>query len=363
MKFDAKKAANTPLVAIGGPEESLRRRALAEILVAANSGPDDYDYESFNADEQSPSHWLGSVSSVPFMGEKRTLVVRHLLRVDPKEVNVDFAALPETARLILVADEESASTEDKVRKFSANWTAWQKKVTAANGVVIQASSEGEPVASLLIKEASKHGKKLSESSAEMMQEMVGGNLSRALAELEKLIFYVGDADEITSQDVRKVVSPSREWSIWNLIGAAGDGRIREALSELRNLIESGQKADQAAHRSILPLLSRHLRLLLQARIVIERGGRPGQVSPAIAEILPEKHIGQEKPFSLRAITPQAQRVTIAQCLDALDRLALADAQLKGAAPAYDARETLETLILDISSILGSQRSAVAGRNR
>ena len=135
MSFVAEKALQHRVIMLAGDEEALRRRALGEILVAANIQNDDFDLESLAADTLNPVDWYASVSTSPFLGERRTTIIRHLLRCDVEKLKgTDLSKLPPTSLLILVADDESG-TEDRQRTLKTARTNWAKVVTKSGGVV------------------------------------------------------------------------------------------------------------------------------------------------------------------------------------------------------------------------------------
>lgn len=345
MKFDAAKAAAQRVVLIAPSEDVLRVRALSDLLAAAGVGPDDFDYEVLQADESPSASWVASVSTVPFLAERRVTIVRHLFRAaaDP------LGDLPATALLVLVGDDDAGGDEAKLSKQRTALKNWTKAVEAAKGVVYAPEIDGKAFVDLLAAESVRLGKKLDRKATVLLQEMVGGSFSRGIAELEKLVYFVGDRDLIESSDVKRVVAPSREWSIWSLIGAVVNGNVGEALVELRTLVGAGTKAEEASNRLILPQLYRQVRLMLQARTILETG-RPADVL-ASEGLLPEKHLGQEKDFTRNKVIAQAKSVSHAQCARALARIAEADAQLKGALPAADTVTTLELLLQDLATIL------------
>jgi hypothetical protein len=66
---------------LSGDEENPRRRSLTALMDAARPGGDDYDLETVEAESSPPHQWIASAGTTPFLAERRTVVVRHLLRV------------------------------------------------------------------------------------------------------------------------------------------------------------------------------------------------------------------------------------------------------------------------------------------
>jgi DNA polymerase-3 subunit delta len=356
MKLDLTKAKEARIVLISGSEETLRRSALKGLLESVGPVEDDFDSEVILADQKPVAEWIGSVSTVPFMSDRRTMVVRNVLRVDPKELKGNpLTGVPETGWLILVADDEAAGGERK-SQHTANEKLWTKLVQAADGVILTCTIDEKTLVPLLMEAFKERGKKLSKPAADLMVEMVGGSYSRAFSEIDKLVVYVGDAPEIRLEDIRALVSASREWNIWAMVDAVRDGRVTEAVKQIRILVGSNTKIDEAAQKNILPQVSRYVRLVMQARILHENRCNPGNAPARIAEMMPSKpNIITEKGFVQQRIMQQAPKVTIPQCVKALRLIADADAQLKGALPAANPLDTLERMLIGLSETLRSNQ--------
>lgn len=347
MKWTADQLKAAPIIFIHGSEGEMRRDALAKTLEACETGPEDFDFQKIVADEMPASEWIGGLSTIPFFSERRTVLLRNALRLDPKELKL---AVPPSGRLILVADEEGGS-EDRAARLTTIAKNWAALVKSASGINWECSFEGKSLVPVLADAVKSRGKKLSPKAAELLQEMVGGSYSRAMGEMDKLILYVGDRQEIQEADVKALVVPNREWSIWTLVDAIAQNRVGEALRQLRIVLGSRTRIEEAANRSILPMLARQIRLIWQARVILDAGERPPQVSAAVRAMLPEKSILQERDFVVNKTMRQAQHVSIANCIECMEMLALADSQLKGQSPSAGALDTLETLIIGMAGKL------------
>src|SRR5262249_2384341 len=151
-----------------------------------------------------PLDWLSSVGTVPFLSDRRIAVIRHLLRRDPD--NIKLTDLPETALLILVADDESGD-DSKQMRYKTLRTNWEKAVNKAGGYMEDFEGESRDVPKAGRAGAEVLGKKLSDPAIDALVEMTGFSISRAIEELEKLAIFVGDTAEIRESDVRTVVVP------------------------------------------------------------------------------------------------------------------------------------------------------------
>jgi len=350
------KAASARVVYLTGDETALRNRALVELLQAHEIRTDDFDYESVDADSVLPEAWIGSVSTVPFMASRRVLVVRHVSRRDPKTYPVDLARVPEQGLLILVDDDESGddgrqSTLDRVSKR------WQDLVKTAKGTILNFAPDNKRAGALVGEAAAALGKPLTPKARDLLLEMCGGSASRAMDELEKLAIFAGDSPQIRESDVTALVVPSREWSIFKLTDALLADDVGAALKQLRNLVGSSSKPEEAAHRSIIPMVARQMKLLWQARTIIEAQSSLDRLTPELRHLLPDKpNIATLSEYQSGPLMRAARNLNFKRLERAMAIVADTDARLKGALPAFSAIETLERMALELCTTFRGART-------
>lgn len=346
------------LVLLSGDEEVLRRRALQELL----EGVDDCERESFLAGDGDARAWIGTAGTLPFLSDRRTVVVRNLLRAGSPEEALGEAvtglkSLPPTARLVLVVDEETGD-ESKQRRLLTVRKKWEDTVKKSGGHVALFSTAPDQVKTQIREDATRLGHKMSPAAATVLAEMCGGSLSRALEELEKLSLHAGPGQEIRESDVRELAVPSREWNVYKLTEAVFQGRVDEAFTQLRTLVSSPTKAEDAAFSRIFPTLSRQLRMYWQARVCLDAKVSPADPPPSVLSQFPEKALlKDEADWKRGQIVASAERVRLAQIAACLQALADADARLKGALPGVTAMDTLERMIIEMVEVVGSARKA------
>jgi DNA polymerase-3 subunit delta len=357
VSFSAEKVLKKRVVMLSGEEEQLRRRALQSMFETLGVQKDDFDLEFTSGDATKPVDWYASAGTAPFMAERRIVVVRSLLRRDIDDLKgVNLATLPETALLILVADEESASSDDKSRKISTWRTKWQKAVQDAGGHVEDFKLEAKAAKETIKAEALKAGKKFSPNAIDLLLDMTGGSVSKALDELDKLITFTGKSEQISENHVREIVVPSREWNVFRMIDSIVSGAVPEALRQLRILVGSQPKSEDAAIGRVLPMVGRTLRLLWQARICVDAKCPVGNPPAEIQAQFPEKpNIMSEQPYRQSSMVSAAQKVSLDNIARCLQILADTDARLKGSLPSFSTMDTLERMVLEMSKILAPGR--------
>lgn len=346
-----------------GTDETLRREALALLLRLATQG-DDFDSEVVQADAKPVHEWVATAGTSPFLSERRTVVVRNLLRVDPKEsrpagkkAEHPFAqglkSLPPTALLILVADEESGD-EAKQRRLDTVRKAWAAVVESGGGKVYEFSVDPKAVPQMLREEAKAHGKRLSASAATLLAEMTGARYGQALQELHKLCLYVGDALDVLEADIKKAVAPDREYNVFALIDAIVEGDSGKALTQLRRLFDKADQVESEAYPRVFPLLARQFRLVWQARLCLEEGCSLSAVPDPVRALMPKSpSLIAEREWSQSRAMRAARRIDLTQLSIVFRELAEADAKMKGILPGYTPIDTLETMTLRMARACGS----------
>lgn len=360
MSKEVEKAARARLVLLSGDEEILRRRALTEILALSEITTEDFDFQQLDADVSAPVEWIASVGTVPFLAPRRVTVVRHLLRRDPEDLaQRELESLPESALLLLVADGEG-SNEDRQTRYKR---AWIKKVEDAKGEHLKFDSDPKTAKAHLQKEVAATGKQMSDAALELLVDMTAGSLSRSLDELEKLVLYVGDAPQIREADVRTVAVPSREWNVFQMVDAIIGADVPEALRQLRVLVGAATKAEEAAFRSILPQISRSLRLLWQARMCLDEGCAITQAPESIRSLWPEKpNLGKESSYRQNRTVAMAKKTSLKTLARAFEIANDTESRLKGALDGFSAIDTLERMVLEmVEALRPSENLRVASR--
>ncbi|HXG42362.1 MAG TPA: DNA polymerase III subunit delta [Dehalococcoidia bacterium] len=176
------------------------------------------------------------------------------------------------------------------------------------------------------------GLRLSDRAAALLLQLLGNDLWALASELEKLAVYA-NGQMVREADVRLLVTPAREASVFDLTAAVSEGRHREALRLLRELLAQGEEP-----LVLLALLHRQHRRLLLARWLSERGAGEGEAARELG--LP--------PWAARRAMVQARRLPLSRLRAAYRRLLEADAAIKRGKMAPEV--ALETLVYDLAAL-------------
>jgi DNA polymerase-3 subunit delta len=110
------------------------------------------------------------------------------------------------------------------------------------------------------------GLSMDRDAKEALVSLVGSDRLSTRAEIEKLIFYVGDTKKITLADVRAVVADASGLAIDDVLDAASAGDSKAALRAL-----TAARAEGTSPASILNAAIRHLSSLHRMSLQIEAG--------------------------------------------------------------------------------------------
>lgn len=361
MAFDPGKAVASKVSLLVGNDAEARKAAVESLLRAAGLQEDDMDLESIIADSRSVAEWIGAACMVPFLADRRAVIVRNVLRIDFRkthpEVKLDknhplvrnFAELPDSALLVLVADEE-IKEEDNRGKPTPQETAWVKLMGLVGGTVHRFDVPKDNLEKHVRERATALGKKLSPRAAKLLLEMTANKLGAAHAELEKLALYVGDHPEIREEDLKAVVTPDHEYNVFRLVEAVTAGQVVPALTLLRTLFGKIDKISDEAFGRLFPPLHRQFRLLWQARACIEAGCTPAAPNPQAARAFPKSpNLAGEKDWLQGKLMNAARPLSFAKLQTCLEILQDADAKLKGQRPATNnPYETIEQAIITLT---------------
>ncbi len=108
------------------------------------------------------------------------------------------------------------------------------------------------------------GGSITPGAVNALEDMVGGNLWALQSEIEKLCLYAGGR-AISDNDVRTLVGQAREASVFAMVDGIVDGRTSVALQFMERLLGDGAEPPY-----IVSMIARQLRLLIQAREMVEQ---------------------------------------------------------------------------------------------
>lgn len=181
-------------------------------------------------------------------------------------------------------------------------------------------------------------KKLDKDAAQLMVELVGGNLGVLDRELAKLVDWSGDAAKLTAEHVHEVVGGWKTKTAWEMLDLALDGNAPEALRQLHRLLAAGEQPV-----GVLAQVGSTLRRFNAAATLV------GQAEAEGRRITPGDALREAgaPPFTIRNAEPRLKRLGRVRASQLLRWVLQADLDLKGDSP-LPPRVVLEQLLVRIA---------------
>lgn len=241
---------------IGG-EKHLKEKAIGELSLSLfGSTSKDLDYKTFYGNEANAREILDCVTTLPFLASKRFVVIKDFEKLsrDDRLRIAEYIKKPYKSTC-LVIDTESDSVLKDVPDIPASVKV--KRFDPLSGSQIP----------LWIKDfVSSRDKKIEQGAVEELSELGGDNMFLISQELEKLITFIGARDEISLDDVYKMVGRPLARSAFEIVDAISVKNVDDAVRAAGDITMGGRKAYE-----VIGLLCWHFKRILKAKS-LERGG-------------------------------------------------------------------------------------------
>lgn len=251
---------------------------------------------------------IEAAETLPFMADHRLVVVKDLSLLMNGKTSKD--ADSDVERLVKWLENPP---QDSVTLFYLHgegdgrkklFTTLAKKHAAVKFDLL----EDREIAKWINNRLKKDGKKMDPAAVGELTFLAGRGLSRLSGEVEKLRSYVQDRPIIGVEDVRAVVSPSLESSVFRLVDAVIDRDLQTAGQLLTLLIDQGEST-----LGILAMLTRQIRFMAYMKSMRDEG----QPLPAIEKALAMNHYGaQRTERQIRRFSAQTLMQAYQACVDA-----------------------------------------------
>ncbi len=224
-----------PVCALFGDDLFLRRQAVACLRAAVLGGGDgNFSLTTFEGESVPFRDVYEEVSTVAmFGGGKRLVVVEdadEFVTLYRPQLE-DYVARPSRSG-VLALDVDTLPSNTRLYK-----------AIAGSGLLVDCDAPAPPRLTKWLGNWAKqhHGVQLSQSAGEMLVDLVGPELGLLDQELAKLALLAGEARKITPELVESSVGGWRTKTIWDMLDAALDGKVCEALLQLDRLMASNEQ--------------------------------------------------------------------------------------------------------------------------
>lgn len=293
-------------------------------LVEELSGGDAMAVEELAGDEATVAAIADACQTPPFLAERRVVVAREVGRFLTEELAPLLAWLADplpTTALILTGGggQVSAKLVNAVRKVGQ--------------VVDAGAGTGKARGQWLAGRLKQAPVRLDARAADLLGRHLGEDVGRLTTLLDALTAAYGEGARVGEEEVEPFLGQAGGVAPWELTDALDRGDTPAALAQLRRMLEGGDRHPLA----VMASLHRHYAAMLR----LDGSGVADE--QAAAAIL---HMG---PYPAKKAMLQARRLGSAGVARAVELLAIADLDLRGATGAPDA-VVLDVLVARLSRL-------------
>ncbi len=214
----------------------------------SNEG-DDMNASFFEGNSLSLEEVASLGNTLPFFAEKRLLLLENTdLFKSSNDMADMLETFPDTTYVVFV--EKQVDKRNRLYK-------WMQKNGCVTECALQQEKDLVPWAARYLKG---HGKMIARSTMEYVVSKVGFQMDMLANELDKLISYTGEREEITVADVDAICSGQVVGKIFDMIDAVIAGESEKVFRLYGDLLELKEPP-----LVILHLLGRHINILLQVK--------------------------------------------------------------------------------------------------
>ncbi|MBA4405864.1 DNA polymerase III subunit delta [bacterium] len=193
----------------------------------------DFDKEIINAEKnQSLTQLLDLAYSFPFGGGKKLFIIKNFEKFNDKKELVGYIKNPPEFTILVFTQPEKISDPSKEPYASL----------LTNRALFEARiATGEELIDWLLKKSKQHGINFTRDLAQLLVDIVGEEKNLLEIQLQKFLNYLSDKEKVTTEDVVRLASPTKEFTIFNLQDAIGKGNKAKAIEVAYNLLDSGME--------------------------------------------------------------------------------------------------------------------------
>jgi DNA polymerase-3 subunit delta len=311
-----------PVYALFGSEHLLVTEAVAALRDKAVTRAPDFNRQDFDAGSTPIERVLEAAATMPMMAPRRYVHLRdaHQLKADSHPPLLAYLENPADHTVLCLSGEKI----DQRTKLGM-------KLSKSGYLFLFEAPRQQELAAFVESRARRRGYRIALDAAQLLADLVGGDVGTLDRSLEKLSLYLGGEGEIDATAVEEVVAPTRVHRIFELTDAVGARDFGKASLLLRNALGGGDSTPLG----VLGMITRQFRQLLQVKAAQARGV-PQRELAAVAGV---------PPFAVSGLVNQARRYEQQELILALEAALRADIRLKsqGVAPGV----VLDRLLVEV----------------
>lgn len=290
---DIKEGTFKQVYLLFGPEDYLRKQYRDKLSHALADVEDSLNYHYFEGKDISIEKLIDLGETIPFLAERKTIVIENsgLFKSAQEKLADYLEGLPETTFFIFVEKE----VDKRSRLF---------KISSKVGYCCEfAAQTEETLKRWIMGRITAEQKLMTMRALDIFLDRCGTDMETISNELEKLLCYTMDKQDINQADVEAVCTRQITSRIFEMIEMVAQKRQKAALDLYYDLI-----ALKEPPRRILFLITRQFSMLFQTKLLRQKGHDDKSIASKLGV----------QPFVARKYMNQASRFTVEQLRHAVE---------------------------------------------
>jgi DNA polymerase-3 subunit delta len=263
---DIKNGTFKPCYLICGEEAYLRYQNRDKLLKALSADASSMNFTRYEGDSCNPLEIIDMAETMPFLSDKRVLLIEDsgFFKNGCPEL-ADYLKSPAETAIIIFVEKELDKRKDIYKSLSKT------------GFELCCDVQDEDMLTRWIfNKVSQEGKSISPRAAAFFLERVGTDMSNISTEIEKLVCYAMDRNQITEEDIEAVCAnwlTSRIFAMTDAIVEKNQKRAIDLYYDLLALKEPPAK--------ILALITSQFNKMLQVKEMTENRRDKGTIASSL----------------------------------------------------------------------------------
>lgn len=303
------------IITLTGSNSFLLLRRLNQLMADFTTENGDLAIERIDASDMEPQTIIDAVSSLPFLSNKKMVVLRELgnNKVASEHIEQIISATEPTTQLIIY------------EPVPDRRTSYYKILNTKTQLEEFKELDERQLVSWLMEESRQLNSEINMQDAKFLVDRVGANQAILDSELEKLTLY---NSQINRQTIELLTEETPQSKIFDLLDAAFAGNKKRALD-----LYEDQRAQKVEPQAILALIIWQLHLLALAKYGADKA--PGQIAKE----------AKLNPYPLTKAHNLAKKITSDRLREMVDEVT--DIDYKSKISAVDIDEALKNFVITI----------------
>lgn len=319
-------------MAIYGEVPELVEKKSNEIVESyLNEKKDDFNYVKYNLYDTSFNQIIEEALTMPFISEKKAIVVKNAFIFTGEKVSKDIQPNNEQVNEFL---EKYDGENFIIFEVYQNKLDERKKITktlkkTSKLAKVEQMSEQE-IKKWIKNKLHENFKDIKQDALDLFIELTGINFNIVSQELEKIILFLGERPTINKKDVEEIINRSLEQNVFLLTEYIQKGEKYKAIQLIKDLIVMKEEPIK-----LLALITSNYRLYYQCKILSRKGYSGQQIAKTI----------NVHPYRVKLALNQVKHYQLTHLLNIIDQCAETDYKLKSSY--MDKQLILELFILSL----------------